>query len=542
MELESGIRVVETAQWATVATLPDAAAPVRFSSDSEHLASAGDGLVRVTDTGDWSSETFSCPRLSDAAFPALTWIPNGSQIAVTALGSETILLLDTATGEEVTDIPARGSVAIAASPDGKLLAESTWHGEVVVWELETFRQIHRWKAHHGLAQGINFSPDGTRLATGGNDQIVKLWRVPDFESEGILKGHRSEIWTISSAADGTLVSSGKDGIVRVWESSVSPPSGEERWKDSGLERTSPHQVVGMDGNGLSWVDMESGSLNHLDLGDGTSKSTKQLPVAFPSHWQNRAPRLVSGGSRIAVGSDDGDVTVIDSTDGSVVGTQSFGTSPVRPVAVDRSGRWVAVFVVGDGGSDYEGTLIDMTGGAEPVKLQGFVLDTTYPGSAFSPDGKLLAYPTGNFVVKIIDLASGQPVSQLEGHRWHINNLEFAPDQKRVATFGWDGEARIWDIETGELEQVLVGHQSGIWQGTFSPDGRTLATCADDLTVRLWSVATGQEMVSFQNSDCLRMCPIIAPGGDRLIMLSSKDHALRVINVGHRRTTIGESAQ
>jgi predicted NACHT family NTPase len=67
-------------------------------------------------------------------------------------------------------------------------------------------------------------------------------------------------------------------------------------------------------------------------------------------------------------------------------------------------------------------------------------------------------------------------------------VAFHPDGMRLATAGGDGAVSLWDLARGEELARLPGHKSFVWSLAFSPNGATLASGSGDSTVRLWDTA------------------------------------------------------
>jgi len=142
-----------------------------------------------------------------------------------------------------------------------------------------------------------------------------------------------------------------------------------------------------------------------------------------------------------------------------------------------------------------GVLWDVPGGQCLASFPD--LDNQYAQGAFSPDGRLLAYPTTNHHLKVWDIAGKWMKAGFRRHTWHLCAVIFSHDGKRLASCGWDGVALIWDVASGELcAPPLEGHRSGINAVFFSADDRTLETIeGGDGENRFWNVANGQEMLT-----------------------------------------------
>jgi WD40 repeat protein len=153
---------------------------VTFAPDGKGLVTADGDAVRLWDPGSgiecWSLRNFS-GRGGSVAFA-----PDGTLLAVADHGNNTVRLCRTLTGEVVAqfEFPAEsasGVLALAFSPDGKLLAASGADGTVRLCETSTLRQRSCYRGHRAPVETLAFSPDGCLLVSGSRDTTVLVWTI-----------------------------------------------------------------------------------------------------------------------------------------------------------------------------------------------------------------------------------------------------------------------------------------------------------------------------------------------------------------------------
>jgi WD40 repeat protein len=115
----------------------------------------------------------------------VAFLPDGRR-AVSASYDHTIRLWDTETGQEVYCFRGLTDEVTwaAASPDGRRLISSSWTGrELLLWDLDARKLIHRldWGSVNPT-RGC-FTPDGRHAVWSGSDGVVRLYRLPDINTQ-----------------------------------------------------------------------------------------------------------------------------------------------------------------------------------------------------------------------------------------------------------------------------------------------------------------------------------------------------------------------
>jgi WD40 repeat protein len=201
---------------------------VAFSPDGRRLAvAAGSGLPppRKADTTVpiWDVETgemLMVLRGHDDVVNGVAFSPDGSRLA-TASYDETVRVWDTTSGEMLEKLDMEGGGwAVAFSPDGRSLLgtdEQLEEPAVVVWDVDTFRQIGRFTGHSDVVQDIGFGPGG-RVVTAGWDGQAMIWDLDSRRELLTLRGRGGAVLDAVFSPDGTRVATGTfDGTATIWD-------------------------------------------------------------------------------------------------------------------------------------------------------------------------------------------------------------------------------------------------------------------------------------------------------------------------------------
>ncbi|MBI5761499.1 MAG: hypothetical protein HZA46_23560 [Planctomycetales bacterium] len=163
-------------------------------------------------------------------------------------------------------------------------------------------------------------------------------------------------------------------------------------------------------------------------------------------------------------------------------------------------------------------------------------DTVY-GMEFSRDGKLLVTGAADKFVKLIDIATGKPIKQFEGHTHHVLDVTMRPDAKIIASAGADNVIKIWDVETGEQQRTIQGFTKQVTSIQYLGRGAAyfnqIVSCSGDKTVRFHQADNGNNFRSFAGSTDYMYAATAwvneLKDADKLVIAGGQDGTLRIWN-------------
>ncbi|WP_305788382.1 nSTAND1 domain-containing NTPase [Symbioplanes lichenis] len=190
---------------------------VTFSSDGRTMATAGaDGTARLWDV------TGGMPKVVRTGKAIITMAHSRDERYLAYAehaGRRSLLDLVTRTSTSVTTGLAtnQDSVAMAFSPDSRVLAVGGLNREVRLYATTTGRQVRVLKGHRLGVYGLAYRPDGRLLASASNDGTIRLWDTAGGTAR-VLKGHTAGVVSVAFSPDGRrLVSGAADNTVRIWD-------------------------------------------------------------------------------------------------------------------------------------------------------------------------------------------------------------------------------------------------------------------------------------------------------------------------------------
>jgi WD40 repeat protein len=114
---------------------------------------------------------------------AVHFTPDGKRLLSAGLDG-LLIVWDVETGKELKRMgKGVGSGLIyraALSPDGKRALTAGYTDRVVrLWDLEKGTEIKKFEGHPGAVLDVAFSPDGKRALSCDSQYTIKLWKMPE---------------------------------------------------------------------------------------------------------------------------------------------------------------------------------------------------------------------------------------------------------------------------------------------------------------------------------------------------------------------------
>jgi WD40 repeat protein len=461
---------------------PPALEATRFAFNSQ-----GNAIAFVSDKKAlslWEFQTAKTPSVIELPVPVTDVMEFGKKDRLLALVSDRddglVFLWDFSEKKEYGRLDlGRGDVAtaLAFSPDGNRLAVGTFHGALLIFDVQSGKELTRVElAHNGeIVVLLRWQTDGNHLVSCG-DAAFKAWELTEQTLRTPSSAGTAGVTAIAYSPDGQWLAVGAEKrpirlikrtsgqVVHDWD--IDP---------SGLAEL----VFSPDSARLALVRTDLAST--WDVMSG--KETMRLPVTGSGQYNSWISGTFARNSDLHVlKNEDGRLSVWDAA-GKLV-WQGSGKGGVGCLSHD--GHRLAEF----GNSlSQPVTIRELPQGQQALQLPAASSAEAMFGQAqFSPDGRWLV---ANFVwAAPRSAATGLAIWNLETKDYRLLAVgmgasgellipyRISPDSRLLAVGNKDGSIQIFDLEKGEQLFKCSMQKHPIFALAFSPEGETL-TVSDE---------------------------------------------------------------
>ncbi|MDP6445521.1 MAG: c-type cytochrome domain-containing protein, partial [Pirellulaceae bacterium] len=339
------------------------------------------------------------------------------------------------------------------------------------------RDVQRFAVNSPTVTTVAAAPTGEWIATAGGDKTIRLWKAETGEAGPVLSGHLDVVTALAFSPDGKhLFSTSQDKSWRQWNVA-----------DGKLARTveTAAALRGVTLVSEPPVKDQPPSWRVVTAGDDKFVRSWSYPA-------DPAPPLAVAKASILIGSGDGKLTAIASSDGKIR-VLDENSEPIKEWQASANAL-TAVSFTGGAATPTQIATADATGVVQVWNIaEGTAVATMHSTSgaptslALQSDAKRLAVGFDAGAVSVWNVASPlPPVATDKGSRL----AAVSADRKRVAAIAVRGGKHVVvvrDVSNGKELYLLEGHTAAIRAVAFRADGAQVATAADDKTARLWTL-------------------------------------------------------
>jgi WD40 repeat protein len=407
-----------------------------FSSDGQTLVSAGKNDIQIWDvkTGSEIPRTRESPNSTNCSSERRLIPLGGGGISVLDMktGLETMKMMDSLRNRDW------GSLAIAQQK--QIVAGGSRWNDIVLWDINTGKQIRKLKSHSAGILSMAFSEDCQILASSSSDCTIKLWDVETSLKVEKVNGHLSEITSVVVSIDGEMIASA-GGDIKLWDAKTGTELRTLRGHSYGLHSL----AFSKDGEKLISGALDS-TAKLWDVKTGSELHTLKHGYMVCSVAFSADDRMV------ATGSGTNTVKLWDTMTGSEISTLE---GPVPP---------------------------DDEGEVSPI-VRSIV---------FSSDGNMVAAAVEEGEIRLWNMHSQSEIRTIDcgyGGFGLLNSLAFSRDGEILVVGSYDN-IEIWDIKTGsKLRQM--GFRKAEWVA-LSEDEQMVIAGSNQNGIKIWDINTGLE--------------------------------------------------
>ena len=465
-----------------------------------------------------------------------------------------LILFATAFGFSQTNYPletilqkghAKYITAYDFSPDSKYVVTGSQDNSIILWNIETGREIRMFNRHTDPVFSVVYNNDGTRILSSSKDNTAKVFDVISGDLILSIKMPRNDLQQAYYSPDNSkIILMDESDAIFVFDAQTGKKIGEfsksygvyncdqlfdptatrilstdnyEKFYVRGVAKGDTIMTIPFDKaymlsyspNG-KYIGASSTKLFTKIFDAATGKEiydlrygTEECDGCNTKHvFSNSGNYLVTMSNRV-------DAVLWDLTTGKKI--KVFSEIRERPTNLKFSPDDTHVLI----SFDEEVYVYEVKTAKE--KLHTTAQNISYLEFNFSADGQLILLPGENNEGVLWDVTTGHKKKNLEGFlnkkrddglrfsdaNWTDQrilkfitmkrNVALSPDNKNILIGNIDSSAMMVSLETGKIIHHFKGHRKVVFAFDFSPDGKIIATGGGDRMIKLWNAETGEEI-------------------------------------------------
>lgn len=231
------------------------------------------------------------------------------------------------------------------------------------------------------------------------------------------------------------------------------------------------------------------------------------------------------GRRLAIGHEQGSISVYDLESKSLLRRLSIGDPPSNLAFHPRNGELAAT--CGEAIRRF-----DTNTGAELRAFRDPQIHQWSTGLAWSPNGRLIAAAAEDKKIHLWDTRTAtETLAPLEGHTEEGAFMSFNEEGDRLLSWGWDHQTRLWDVAASRLLLTMPGQYGERFLKADSTsakdrgDASLIGVERVGARLRLWRLAEGRELRRIRRqtpgADGSLYSPVLDADG-RVVAASSRE--------------------
>jgi len=467
------------------------------------------------------------------------------------------------------------------SSDGALLVTGSFDNVLILWDMESGKQIRTFSGHTKRIRSVHFSPDQKFIGSVSADNSLKVTEVISGEMKYSFTVANYDLSSAYFSQNGHYIYGldNRDGVY-VWDLTTGDLVGRYVKEygahvEGNLISPDETEILSLDGyQGSVSINLLTGdttgyfpfdkihSQSYSPNGEYIAISSRKL---FASIFEVKTGKLVAKLEDGEEKCDGCNTKHVFSPDSKYVLTMSnrvgavlwdvktgqklrqYHESTDRPTQLLFSSKGSYLLV----GFDDLVLVFDTKTGKLKLKVESDYID--YFEFQFSPNEQFIVLPNKDNGIDVWNVNRGKVDKTIRGYLSQSNSsgmdlsysnwidqsilsaiqskrkILLSPNDKYVMVAGIDSSAQLIDLERGKVVKTFVGHSKSVIAFDFSPDGKFVATGGGDRLIKIWDSETGQEVKTLSgHQETIFDLKFTADGSE--IVSGAWDGTMRVWNI------------